>query len=556
MIYGINNMSLKIINITVPNESNLNINDFSPEENYLMLKIGSNCLLEGRKVVAGLTQKEIYQKIKNESRDEVQKLETNIMLEKELSKKTEEIIKEIYECQINKMGKQIESLSAQLKTYELENKEAINKEVNKAREKYELLLQEKDKQNQLNRDVFDKAFQLTNKSTSHKGTEGEKTFSEYAETFQDFKGFEIIDKHTQGGQGDFHLYFDEFNVLVDAKNYKKKVPVEQREKIKKDLLKNAHIHFAWLVSLNTSIEKYDKSPIMYEWINTTQCIVHINNLCSFEDPKKILRIVWFTCKELYKFINDVKGDETELTELKENNYKMMDKVRNIRKTIREINTSMNATKNLIQVMDDELRGILEAETSEIVASNFSLFDDWWELNLETVNEEIIVSSTDLWTRFKQENKNFINDMDISGDKFKQYIKTKVPLTSIVLRNKNSNSAFDIKGFKMKEIFNKAKKEIEVEEKIDVEFKEEIIKNDKKKVVKNKKIEVYFNEKLDKEIIEDYENKDIILLATEYKVKPWEIVSLLMRYKIIKKRGEANGYDKYKETDEYKQKINK
>ena len=28
----------------------------------------------------------------------------------------------------------------------------------------------------------------------------------------------------------------------------------------------------------------------------------------------------------------------------------------------------------------------------------------------------------------------------------------------------------------------------------------------------------------------------------------------MRYKIIKKRDEASGYDKYKETDEYKQKI--
>ena len=482
MIYGINNMSLKIINITVPYESNLNINDFSPEENYLMLKIGSNCLLEGRKVVAGLTQKEISQKIKNESRDEIQKLETNIMLEKELSKKTEERIKEIYECQINKMGKQIELLTAQLKTYELENKEAINKEVNKAREKYELLLQEKDKQNQLNRDVFDKAIQLTNKSTSHKGTEGEKTFSEYAETFQDFKGFEIIDKHTQGGQGDFHLYFEEFNVLVDAKNYKKKVPVEQREKIKKDLLKNTHIHFAWLVSLNTSIEKYDKSPIMYEWINTTQCIVHINNLSSFEDPKKILRIVWFTCKELYKFINDVKGDETELLkELKENNYKMMDKVRNIRKTIREINTSMNTTKNLIQVMDDELRGILEAETSEIVASNFSLFDDWWELNLEVTNDESLVASTDLWTRFKQENKHFINDMDISGDKFKQYIKTKVSLSSIILRNKNSNSAFDIKGLRIKNNEN-----IEVENKIDVEFNEEIIENKKKKIIKKLK----------------------------------------------------------------------
>jgi hypothetical protein len=472
-------MSLKIVKLTIPDESILNIGDFSPEENYQMLKIGSQCLLEGRKAVAGLTQKEIHQKIKNESKDEIQRLEMNIMVEKELRSKMEERISAMYDTQVSQMKKQIELLSTQIKTYELESKDLVKKEVDKAKEKYDLLLQEKDRQNQLNREVFDKAIQLTHKSTSHKGSDGEKTFSEYAETFQDFKGFEIIDKHTQGGQGDFHLHFEEFDVLVDAKNYKKKVPVDQREKIKKDLLKNDHLHFAWLVSLNTCIEKYDKSPIMYEWVNTRQCIVHINNLSSFEDPKKILRIVWFTCKELYRFIDDVNFDETELTELRENNFKMMDKVRNIRKTIREINTSMNATRNLIQVMDDELRGILEAETNEIVASNFSLFDDWWDLNLEVSNDESLVASTDLWTRFKQENKLLISEMNITGDKFKQYIKTKVPLSSIILRNKNANAAFDVKGLKMKE-----PKEAAVEAITELELDEEVLK--KKRVIKKVK----------------------------------------------------------------------
>jgi hypothetical protein len=403
----------------------------------------------------------------------------NILVEKELRAKMEERISAMYDTQVSQMKKQIELLSNQIKTYELESKDLVKKEVDKAKEKYDLLLQEKDRQNQLNREVFDKAIQLTNKSTSHKGSEGEKTFSEYAETFQDFKGFDIIDKHTQGGQGDFHLHFEEFDVLVDAKNYKKKVPVDQREKIKKDLLKNEHLHFAWLVSLNTSIEKYDKAPIMYEWVNTTQCIVHINNLSSFEDPKKILRIVWFTCKELYKFIEDVNFDETELSELREKNFKMMDKVRNIRKTIREINTSMNATRNLIQVMDEELKGILESETNELVASNFSLFDDWWELNLEVTNDDSLVASTDLWTRFKQENKVMISEMNITGDKFKQYIKMKVPLSSIILRNKNANSAFDVKGLKMKDA-----KEVVVDAISELELDEDVLK--KKKVIKKVK----------------------------------------------------------------------
>ena len=233
-------MSVKVIQITIPSESSLPdiINTFSPEENYLMLKIGSNCLMEGRKVVAGLTQKEIYQKIKNESKDEIQKLELNILLEKEMTKKMEERITKMYECEIEKLQKQNGLLSNQLKSYEIGNKDLIKTEVDKAREKYDLLLEQKDKQMDKMNDNYEKILVQSHKSTSHKGSDGEKTFSEYAETFVDFKGFEIIDKHTQGGEGDFHLHFEDFDVLADAKNYKKKVPVDQREKIKKDLLKN------------------------------------------------------------------------------------------------------------------------------------------------------------------------------------------------------------------------------------------------------------------------------------------------------------------------------
>jgi hypothetical protein len=371
---------------------------------------------------------------------------------------------------------------SQVETYKQGNSVSLNEELNKVKEKYDLLYREKEKQVERMTEVHEKLIvhHQSSKSTSHKGSEGEKTFSEYAETFIDFKGFNIIDKHTQGGEGDFHLHFEEFDVLADAKNYKKKVPVDQREKIKKDLIKNEHIHFGWLVSLNTSIDKFDKSPIMYEWINTTQCLVYINNLSSFEDPKKILRIVWFTCKELYKMIEDVDQDETDITELKEKNFKLIDKIKNARKTIREINTSMNTTRNLIQVMDDELKGMIENETNEIVGSNISLFDDWWGENIEITSEEVQTSSTELWTKFKHDNKLLINEMNISGENFKQYLKSKVPMSGIILRNKNVNSAFDVKGIQLKSTENKV---VETE-KIEIELNEEVIK--KKKVTKKTK----------------------------------------------------------------------
>jgi hypothetical protein len=457
-------MSLKIIHITIPEDSNIsNIETFSPEENFLMLKIGSECLFEARNMVAGLTQKEIYQKIKDESKSEIQRLEMNIVLEKEITKKMEERITKIHETQISKLENQVELLNKQLRAYETENNDLIQKELDKAREKYDLLLTQKDKQLDKMNENYEKLLINSHKSTSHKGTEGEKQFSEYAATFMDFKGFDIIDKHTQGGAGDFHMHFEEFNILVDAKNYKKKVPVDQRDKIKNDLQKNEHMSFAWLVSLNTSIDKYDKAPVMYEWINTKQCIVYINNLTSFEDPKKILRIVWITCKELYKkLIEEVNFDETELTDLREKNYKIMDKIKSVRKTIREINTSMNTTRNLIQVMDDELRGILEAETTKIVASNFSIFDDWWDQNIEVTNNKTTVVSTDLWTKFKQDNRDSLKEMEITAEKFKQYIKTKVSLSSIILRSNKGKGAYDIKGIRLKKIEKEEKDKIELE----------------------------------------------------------------------------------------------
>jgi hypothetical protein len=553
--------------ITIPDNENVPeiINSFSPEENFIMLKIGSDCLREGRKVVSSLTQKEIYNKIKEESKEDVQKLELDILIERETAKRLEEKMSKIYEGQISQMKKQMETMRDQLINYESQNVDVINAAIEKSKEKYDMLLDQKDKQVSKLSEIYEKLLIQTQgqKSNSHKGSDGEKQFYDYAETFIDFKGFEIIDKHTQGGEGDFHMHFEEFGVLVDAKNYKNKIPVDQRDKIKKDLIKNEHLNFAWLVSLNSTIDKFDKSPIMYEWINTTQCVVYINNLASFEDPKKILRIVWFTCKELYKFVEDVNYDETELNELKNINFKLMDKIKNVRKTIREINKSMNATKNLIQVMDDELRIILENETNEIVTSNFSLFDSWWDENIETTKDESFLISTDLWLKFKQDNKHVMKDFEISTDKFKQYIKSKVSLSSINLKSKHTNCAFEIKGICFKEL---VKKELSLvvqkgEKTLNLDLK---LENNKITKINNILIKpkpskkFYFDEKLDNKILQDYNenNNNIINLAEKYDVKIWQIVSLLMKYKVVNKRTESKGYDKYKESEEYKEKVNK
>jgi hypothetical protein len=251
---------------------------------------------------------------------------------------------------------------------------------------------------------------------------------------------------------------------------------------------------------------------------------------------------------LYRFVADVSVEDDELTNMKEAQFKLMDKVKNLRKGVREINTTINLTKNMIQVMDDQLKEILESETSSIVESNYSLFDDWWTKNVELTDEDVKILSTDIWFKFKSDNKTELNDFNITPDKFKQFVKSKTPSTNIILKNKNLNSAFEIKGIKIKSVEDKIKAPV-----LDVV----LVDDKKKKIIKKKKdSEIYFDEKTDKMIIEDYivSKDDIMVLANKYNIKTFQMVSLLVKYNIITNRSESRGYDKYKETEEYKSKL--
>lgn len=548
------NMLGQIIHITIPKDVIINaeINTFTPEENYLMIKIGSECLLESRKAIVNLTQKEMFNKIKHETREELNKLEIDIVVQKEVNKKMEENMEKIYTYQIENLTKKIEVLNKQINGYESENKDNVRLEVEKTKEKCDFLLEQKDKQIDKLTDTYEKLIVEKNKSVNKKGVEGEKKFKDYALTFKDFKGFEIIDKHTQGGEGDFHLHFDEFDILVDAKNYKSCVPGREREKIKNDLIKNEHINFAWLVSLNTSIDKFDKAPIMVEWIATDKCILHINNLTNFEDPKKILRIAWFYCNELMRFITytNENSDLSDLKDVKDRQYKMVDKIKNARKNIRELNTTITIFKKQVDMLDYELKEMIEYQSDNIVESNYTIFDEWWIDNIEFSKEDCKIISTELWLKFKQDNKELIKEFDLTTEKFKEYIKLKIPFSSLELKS-NLKGAIVIKGIKYKEKIENVKKIEDLKLDLDISIPNKV---EKKKIVKKR--EYYFNKEEDENILLEYQDikLDIITIAKNYKIKPWQVVSVLMKNGVIVKRDQARGFEKYKETDEYKNNI--
>lgn len=560
-------MEYKKITIDVPNTWEIPeiLMTLSGEENAFILEMGVKTIKEARNYLNSLSQNEIYEKVREETKEELEKLQSALLVEKRVGSELSVSIKKFYEERIEDMNRKIVELKQQLTQNREDNSGLIKDEVEKTEIKFMKMLDEKEtiiKQLNNQNNVINMLIQNQNsKSNVQKGKEGEDMFEYFAnETFRDFTGYTLIDKHMQSGAGDFHLNFDEFGILVDAKNYKKKVPISQRDKIKKDLIKNEHLTFAWLVSLNTTIDTFDKAPVMYEWVNTKQCVVYINNLLEFEDPKKLLRIVWFTCNELFsRMVNEYNNEEIE--EYRKYKFEITDRIKSFRKRIRELNVSVNATKNLLELFDDELKGILSNETNAVVESNYGVFDEWWTENVEEGNEEEVITSTDLWFKFKKDNKQLVEDYNLNTEKFKEYIKVKIPETRIVLKGKSINSAYNIKGCALKtkslllknnEIVSKNNEIANINFNIDVKPKQ----IEKKRRIK--KGDIYFDELLDEKIIKEYEEqgKDIMDIANQFDVKAWQVVSLLVKRKIIQTRNDAKGYDKYKETEEYKSKITK
>ena len=141
-------MSLKIINITIPNESVLPeiLNTFSPEENYIMLKIGCETISEGRKNITNLSNNEIYKKIEGEFKIDMENLNREIEIEKSTSLKMQEKITKIYELQIEQLYKRLENALSQIELHKQGNASSLNETINTVKEKYDIMYREKEKQ--------------------------------------------------------------------------------------------------------------------------------------------------------------------------------------------------------------------------------------------------------------------------------------------------------------------------------------------------------------------------------------------------------------------------
>jgi len=455
-------MSIKTIQIQIPENKSISdvVSCFSPEENYLMIKIGSECIIEGRKAITSLTQNEIYQKLKNETQKEIEKLEMDLLVKDKINFEMEIKIKNMYETQIEKYKQQLINLSKQLEDVDNNNIIKIENAIKKETEKYEIMYKEKEKQVDKLTTIYEKLVKQNEVKSSIKiGDKGEEEFAVLANTFRDFEGYRLEKTSQQGHKGDFHLFFKKFNVLVDSKNYMTAVQKKELVKMENDLIQNETMDFGWFISLHSNVCDYNKYPIMFKWINTdtrNKCIIIVNNLYA-NNPENMLRNVWSITYEL----NNKLFKENKNTDYTERDNFLIEKIKISQKRLIEMRKYVTSMSQTIKDIDKDLINTLELLTNELVENEClknKKIKEWWNDNIEYIGEKgQILTSTDIWSKFKKDEKEYVNENNLLVDEFKEILKSFLELGAY--SEKSKKGALEFVGFKYKSILELTKKKV-------------------------------------------------------------------------------------------------
>jgi len=415
--------SVKSIILTIPMNSEVSRDIFTltPEETYMVLSVGLEAVLQHKNIIPVTVSAKIESDVEKEYKQRIRVLELQLeSLQKNASVDLTKIVSSIKE-----------------KDTELEH---YKKLVDKVLQKTEMVISSKTVE------MPSPTEEVVVKTVTVASQPKEKKFRSLAlQAFRDFPEFEIIDLHTFDGQGDFILKFRDFCVLTDSKIYSNNVNCKAREKLKQELMANDRCFFGWLVSMDTDIDRFDKSSFMFEWLSGNKCVTYINSLASHEEPIELLRSIYFTCQTIYNITNIDATDITELHKLKENETKIREiSQKMLQNTIErdEILAKMkeNFTKN-----DDMIRQLLNKETNQIVDKRFARILDWW--NFHIINDEgHIMRSSNIWTMFKRDNPDLIGE--IQANEFKDMIYTFISEDRIV-KPRNKFGALEIKNIRWK-----------------------------------------------------------------------------------------------------------
>ncbi len=247
------------------------------------------------------------------------------------------------------------------------------------------------------------------------------------------------------------MSFEDFEVLVDVKHYRGPVPAEQCAKLRADLARHPDIPFAWLVSLTSNVDAWDRAPLMFEWISSTQCVVYVNRLALRAHPDEWLRAAWFSCRELAKLLAPETDPCSEMAFLRDRHAAAVNLCRSLRKQVSEL---LHTTQRAAQAIDAQLVDALTAHTGALAQSHAAVLATWWASAVEhTESETDVLSTTELWAKFRVSalsTSATTNDDGANDDRppitvahFRRFVRAHVPAASLRARSKKPDGPVDV-----------------------------------------------------------------------------------------------------------------
>ena len=213
--------------------------------------------------------------------------------------------------------------------------------------------------------------------------------------------------------------------------------------------------FAWLISYDSNVSDWNRFPIMYKWIvtdNGLKCIVIVNNLNSNKNPLDVLRNVWGIRDELHKMMNKTKVEDTNIQDIKDRDYNVVQKIKTAQKRLSELRRSIMSMSQVTKDIENDIIDALTLMSNEIVKNESEKNEkikDWWDLNLVyDGNDENKLTSTEIWMKFKKDKKEYVDENKLLIDDFKNYVKIFIDVDKYV--EKNKKGSIDFIGFKFKE----------------------------------------------------------------------------------------------------------
>lgn len=396
------------------------IENFTPEETYKMLEFGSLFITEGKNQVSSLlledALQEKYRELDNLKQSLIQQYEEKCQTYENLYKTNLETSEKTIESLKQELNQQRENIHTKFSQEYQKKTDILETKIQKEREFFERERERNEKTLEKLQDMI----KTTSTKTSVKlGIAGENIFQELAHTaFRDFDSFCINYTGDQTSKGDYHLFFKDFSVLIDTKNYTGNVNNASKKKFRIDMENNKHMKIAWLISMNSNIDCYDKYPIMFEMMGE-QCIFYVNNLLKYEEPVEMLRLLWSISNNINGILSKQETGEEEFKEYKtkiEGIVRELEKINKeenlviieMTKCLEKLRQNKKVTKDfLTEILNDKINTEIQNEYENVLQEQ--LIDsvrNWCNTKISLVpDSKTVLKYADMWEKFEKDIEN-------------------------------------------------------------------------------------------------------------------------------------------------------